>query len=279
VPDSQPSVPTQETQDAPSTGAAVRRPVSIGTSELTLEGSTEAGEPVRVLLSTDEILHALEGRLQQAAEKAVALAVSHRLDTTHPAAVRTIENASQVSLENIGERVPSRMGILSRLRASFTNLSERLQKHFEPSFAGAQESVRHFENSVPEIKPVGVNMRVFSERLTAGEIEVRAGGEAHYQVCIDTTKMVNAKVVGSLRVSGGPQNDIAVALVAEDEFETWMNGHPANVLFATNKVTKARLNWPITHSGTYVLVFDNRFSLLSPKKVAADIELHYHIQN
>jgi hypothetical protein len=277
VPVSQPSVPTQDTQGAPSTGAAIRRPVSIGTSELTLEGSTEAGEPARVLVSTDQILHALEGQLQQAAEKAVALAVSHRLDTTHPAAVRTIENASQLSLENIEERVPSRVGILSRLKASLTNLSERLQKH-EPSFAGAQETVRHFENSVPEIKPVAVNMRAFSERLTAGEIEVRAGGEAHYQVNFDTTKMVNAKVVGSLRVSGGSQNDIAVALVAEDEFENWINGRQANVLFATNRVTRARLNWPITHSGTYVLVFDNRFSLLSSKKVAADIELHYHIQ-
>jgi hypothetical protein len=278
MPDSQSPVPTQETQDAPSTGTAVRRPVSIGTSELTLEGSTEAGDPVRVLVSTDQILHALEGRLQQAAEKAVALAMSRRLDEAQPAAVRTIENASQLSLENIEERIPSRVGILSRLKASLTNLSERRQKHVEPSFTGAQETVRHFENSVPEIKPVGVDMRSFSERLAAGEIEVRAGGEAHYQVNIDTTKMLNAKVVGSFRVSGGSQNDIAVALVAEDEFENWINGHQANVLFATNRVTRARLNWPITHSGTYVLAFDNRFSLLSPKRIASDIELHYHIQ-
>lgn len=278
MPDSQPFVPTQETHDAPSTGAAVRRPVSIGTSDLTLEGSTEAGEPVRVLVSTDQTLHALEGWLQQAAEKAVALAVSRRLDKAHPAAVRTIENASHLSLENIEERVPSRVGIISKLKASLTNLTERLQKHVEPSFAGVQETVRHLEDSVPEIKPVGVNMRAFSERLAAGEIEVRAGAEAHYQVNIDITKMVNAKVVGSFRVSGGSQNDIAVALVAEDEFENWINGHQANVLFATNRVTRARLNWPITSSGTYVLVFDNRFSLLSPKRIAADIELHYHIQ-
>ena len=252
------------------------RTVSSGT--MTLEGSTEAGVPIRVSVPYEQILSSLEEKLQQAAEKAVALAVAHRLDPAVATAVKSIENASEARLHGTEERVASRRGILIRLKAILTKLSERLLKNDGVSLAEAQETARHFESGVPETHPVGANMRTYSERLLAGEIEVRAGEVAHYQVNIDTAKMVNAKVVGSFRVSGGSQNDIAVALVAESEFEYWANGHQANVLFATNKVTRAKLNWPITSSGSYVLAFDNRFALLSPKRITVDIELHYYVQ-
>jgi hypothetical protein len=129
APDSQPPVPTEETHALPTIEAGVR-PISSGTIELTVEGSTtlpEPGEPVRVLVSSEEILRAMEGKLQQAAEKAVALAVAHRLDTAVSAAVKTIENASQMSLHTVEERGSSRVGILGRLKASLANLRERLR--------------------------------------------------------------------------------------------------------------------------------------------------------
>ena len=129
APDSQPPVPTQDTH-APSTVEAGVRPISSGTIELTAESSTalsEPGGPVRVLVSSDEILHALERKLQQEAEKAVALAVARRLDIAVSAAVKTIENATQMSLHNLEERGGSRVGILGRLKASLANLSERLR--------------------------------------------------------------------------------------------------------------------------------------------------------
>jgi hypothetical protein len=129
TPDSQPLVTTQEAP-APSTIEAVVQPKSSGTIELTAVGSTtlsEPGEPVRVLVSSDEILRALEGKLQQEAEKAMALAIAHRLDTAVTAAVKTIENASQMILHTIEERVPPRLGILARLKASLANTIERLR--------------------------------------------------------------------------------------------------------------------------------------------------------
>jgi len=67
-PDSQQSVANeQEIQAVATTEARVRSPISSGTIDLTLEGSTEAGERVRVLISSDQILRVLEGKLQQEA--------------------------------------------------------------------------------------------------------------------------------------------------------------------------------------------------------------------
>jgi hypothetical protein len=129
APDSQPSVPTQDTH-APSTIEAVVRPVSSGTIELTVEGTTtlsEQGKRIRVLVSSDEILSALEGKLQQEAEKAVALAVARRLDIAVSSALKTIENASQISLQDIEERGASRAGTLARLKASLANFGKRLR--------------------------------------------------------------------------------------------------------------------------------------------------------
>lgn len=129
APDSQPPVSTLETRALSAIEAEVR-PTSSGTIELAAVSATalsQPGQPVRVLVSSDEILSALEGKLQQEAEKAVALAVAHRLDTIISAAVKTIENASHVSLHNVEERGSSRAGILGRLKASLANLRERLR--------------------------------------------------------------------------------------------------------------------------------------------------------
>lgn len=101
--------------------------ISSGTIALALEGSTEAGQPVRVLVSTDQILSALAIKLQQEAEKAMALALTHRLEAAVTAAVKNIEVAAQMRLRTIEERVPPRDGILGRLKAILTKLSRRLR--------------------------------------------------------------------------------------------------------------------------------------------------------
>ena len=128
--DSQPPVPTLDTHPPSPVEEAEVRPISSGTIELTAVSSTalsEPGEPVRVLVSSDEILSALERKLQQEAEKAVAIAVARRLDIAVNAAVKTIENATQMSLQNLEERGGARVGILDRLKASLANLSARLR--------------------------------------------------------------------------------------------------------------------------------------------------------
>ena len=125
--DSRPSASIQKTQAIASTGAAVSS-ASPDTVELTLYGQNGTGEPIRVLVSTDQILSAVEPKLQQAAEKAVALAVAHRLDIAVNAAVKTIEDMTEISLNDIEGRSSSRVGILGRLKATLAYFGERLSK-------------------------------------------------------------------------------------------------------------------------------------------------------
>jgi len=95
--------------------------------------------------------------------------------------------------------------------------------------------------------------------------------------------MQQARVVGSFRASGGWGNDIQIVLADQAQFENlheillskglkWLQ---RRVLYATAAVTNGQINVPISQAGTYYLVFNNLFSLLSAKQVFAEVELRY----
>ena len=89
--------------------------------------------------------------------------------------------------------------------------------------------------------------------------------------------VVNPRVVGSFRASGGSGNDIQPLLAEWSECENWINGHEARALYSRPKTTNGRFDVKIPEPGTYCIAFNNRFSLLSAKNVSADIELSYLI--
>jgi hypothetical protein len=244
------------------------------------------GTGERVTVSPEELLGALESKLQQAAEKAVASAVASQLSTAVNEAVKAIESASQEGVRKVeaslrcrdASVITAREGSLSRLEAGLANAGERLRRLAGVFFGGTQRTVQGLEKSAAQVQPVLAEAPVFSEKLASGQIKVQAGGDVRYWINVDITKMLSPVVVGSFRASGGSGNDIAAVLAAESEFENWINGHQARVLFVTDKVTVGHLNVPITQSGIYILAFNNRFSLSTPKTVAADIELRYSTQ-
>jgi hypothetical protein len=116
------------------------------------------------------------------------------------------------------------------------------------------------------------------EKLTSGQITVRAGQIQFIRFNIDMTKMNDVRVVGRFQAAGG-ENDIEAALTDSDNFENWKNGHQANVLYTSQgKTTVGNIDTPITASGSYVLGFSNRFSLFTAKYVAGDTELRYTVK-
>ena len=129
----------------------------------------------------------------------------------------------------------------------------------------------------PSAPPAPVFVPV-TKNLVEGQLIVRAGGMVKYKLQIDTTKMRNPIVSGSFRASGGRGNDIQVVLADEDSLENLLNGHKVPSLYKTQPITNGKLDVPITESGTYYLVFNNRFSMLSPKQVFADVTLTYEEQ-
>jgi len=117
-----------------------------------------------------------------------------------------------------------------------------------------------------------------AEKLTSGQVTVRAREVYSVRFKVDTSTMNDVRVVGSFRASGGSGNDIEAAIADEDNFENWKNGHEARGPYSSGKTTVGSIDVPIPVSGTYFLGFSNRFSAVSAKFVYADIELRYKVR-
>jgi hypothetical protein len=84
-----------------------------------------------------------------------------------------------------------------------------------------------------------------------------------------------ANVKGSFHAFGGSGNDIQVVIASPFEFENWINGHQAQVLYGTDRATNGTIDVEDIPAGDYILAFSNKFSGLSRKQVTAYIVLGY----
>src|SRR6266568_8500400 len=76
----------------------------------------------------------------------------------------------------------------------------------------------------------------------------------------------NVSVIGHFTASGGTGNDIRCFVVDEDGFANIKNGHPARTYYNSDQVTQAQIQGVLPNRpGTYYLVFDNRYSVITPK--------------
>ncbi|MGJ5819927.1 hypothetical protein [Paludibaculum fermentans] len=111
--------------------------------------------------------------------------------------------------------------------------------------------------------------------LLGGNIVVQPSQYRHATFEVDESRMKEPVLAGSIRASGGMGNDIEVVVAEMGEYENWINGHPATLLYTSGKTTNAKLRVPIRQSGTYVVALSNSFSLVSSKTVTADVGLEY----
>lgn len=100
-------------------------------------------------------------------------------------------------------------------------------------------------------------------------------GEKSYKFTVPAGA-TNVKMQGRFTASGGARNDIEVWLMNDDDFVNWQNRHPVTPIYNSQKVTQGTLNASLPpDAGTYYLVFNNRFSLVSPKAVQDNLSLQY----
>lgn len=85
----------------------------------------------------------------------------------------------------------------------------------------------------------------------------------------------SAVLQGHFAATGGQGDDIEFSLMSNDDFVNWENRHAVMPLYTTGRVTQAAIHASLGQPGTYYLVFDNRFSLLSPKAIQDDLTLTY----
>ena len=86
------------------------------------------------------------------------------------------------------------------------------------------------------------------------------------------------RVEGTFSASGGAGNDIEAYVFSNDGFVNWQNRHPVRTFYNSGRVTQGTLEITLPSiAGTYYLVFNNNFSLLSAKSVRTSIRLHFNL--
>lgn len=86
------------------------------------------------------------------------------------------------------------------------------------------------------------------------------------------------RVEGRFSASGGAGNDVEAYIFANDDFVNWQNRHRVRTFYNSGRVTQGTLEVTLPPiAGTYYLVFNNNFSLLSAKTVQTSIRLHFNL--
>lgn len=84
---------------------------------------------------------------------------------------------------------------------------------------------------------------------------------------IDVSCKTNVKVIGDVSVSGGQNNDIKFFVLDEHNYRKAVMNLLRQTIDEYGQVSRYHFEIPITHSGRYYLVFDNKFSIFSPKTI------------
>ena len=120
----------------------------------------------------------------------------------------------------------------------------------------------------------GIYPSSHSVSIVSGSVAVNANSYTSYQFSVPSGA-TNVVVSGTFTASGGSGNDIRVYIMTQTDFTNWQNGHQANAYYNSGQVTTDTPNVSLPAGQTYVLVFDNTYSLLSSKTVSAQISLTY----
>ncbi len=109
--------------------------------------------------------------------------------------------------------------------------------------------------------------------LGSRDVVVPPGSYSWVKFTINPSEAGARWVVGHYATSGGSGNDIQVLLMDSDGFLNFKNRHAGTAYYSTGKETAGQLNVGPLAAGTFYLVFNNGFSLVSNKVVQNGIDL------
>jgi len=110
--------------------------------------------------------------------------------------------------------------------------------------------------------------------IVNGLVTVNSNGYEDYTFTVPSGAS-NIQISGSFTASGGSGNDIKVLVLTQSDFVNWANGHSSQCYYQSGQETTGTISASLPASGTYVLVYDNTFSILSQKNVNTQVNVSY----
>ena len=137
----------------------------------------EAPKPQRVVITPDGLINALQGKLQQAAEKAAQAAVAKKVDEAVREALNSIDDVRNTSVREIEELFPTRVEALKL--SSKEELSGEVATHWKEQMekyrGQAEEMAQRLEKQAGELRRELARSQEFLERMQReGEPQLHA---------------------------------------------------------------------------------------------------------
>ena len=128
----------------------------------------EAPKTQRVLITPDGLIAALQGRLQQAAEKAVQTAVARQVDEALGEALDSLNAVRESSVREIQELFPTRVGAMqvSSKEEFAGEIASHCKEQMEKYRGQAEEMARRLEKQAAELRRELARSQEFMERMT-----------------------------------------------------------------------------------------------------------------
>jgi hypothetical protein len=117
-----------------------------------------------------------------------------------------------------------------------------------------------------------------TEQLVIGQFQVPAQNYRSWTITVPPG-IRNFQVTGHYSAIGGSGNDIAAVVSTEEQFQNWINGHQAQIFYASpGRVTVGDIDIKGLQPGRYILAFSNKFSAFTAKAVEAEVSVPYERQ-
>ena len=132
----------------------------------------EAPKTQRVVITPDGLIAALQGKLQQAAEKAVQTEVARQVGEAMREALSSIEDVRNSSVREIQELFPTRVEAvrLSSNQELGSEIASHLKEQMEKYRGQAEEMAQRLEKQAAELRRALASSQEFAEKMTR-EIE------------------------------------------------------------------------------------------------------------
>jgi hypothetical protein len=128
----------------------------------------EPAKSQRVVITSDGLVNALQGKLQQAAEKTAHAEVAKRVDEAVRKALSTIEDVRQSSVMEIQELFPTKMeALMLSSKAEFaSDMASHWKERVEPYLAQAEEMAQRLEKQSAELRRELAKSQDFVDKMT-----------------------------------------------------------------------------------------------------------------